>query len=645
MKNILLHIVLTVSLLTSCNNHIQNDLEKALLLSGENRTELERVLTHYSEKREDSLKLKAAIFLIENMPGHYSYYGIPLNKYREAVEEDEVLKKLPWHIRNIYHYFPYRNIDRVPNTHRIEDVKCITADYLINNIDHAFKAWERPWARHFGFEDFCEYLLPYRVGNEPLVYWRDSLAGIYADALADMEGIDEIFESPYQACLQINDCMIREFQQAKRDSVSFTHSYIGTQDIFSMNCPEFVYGTIFVMRSLGICVSIEQIEQWSSRSGKHFWNAVFHFTGLHYPFTGYDTRPRGLNQDYKINKVFRQIYSINKESLFMQHPKEPIPPFFENTFLRDVTSEYMTTHSIEVNLLFKPVEQREYAYLCVFDNEKWQPVHWGKIDNNKVVFTDVGPQTMFVAGYYLDNQIVPASLPFHVDLNGNVNDVKCNDERTNITLTRKYPLLRKFANFSRHFIGATIETSAYRDFRQVDTLCVFMHDANTSFDSIYIEHSHKTYRYVRLKNNKEVKLNLAEIEFYETDTTTCIYGKLMPSPEMTSSVDQAYQIFNKSMLDFVEITDWIGIDFLRNVDIRKIRYLPRTDDNNIYPGDTYELFYYDDGKLVSLEQIQASGYSVTFENVPSDCLYLLKNKTKGREHRIFTYKDKKVLFW
>lgn len=44
-------------------------LERALELAGENRKELERVLTHYSHTDADSLKLRAACFLIENMPG------------------------------------------------------------------------------------------------------------------------------------------------------------------------------------------------------------------------------------------------------------------------------------------------------------------------------------------------------------------------------------------------------------------------------------------------------------------------------------------------------------------------------------------------------------------------------------------------
>ena len=58
--------------------HTDPDLENALRQAGENRSQLEQVLDHY---RNDSLKYKAACFLIANMPGHYSYaakYSMPI---------------------------------------------------------------------------------------------------------------------------------------------------------------------------------------------------------------------------------------------------------------------------------------------------------------------------------------------------------------------------------------------------------------------------------------------------------------------------------------------------------------------------------------------------------------------------------------
>jgi len=62
-------------ILTAKIKHCNTILENALELAGRNRIEIEKVLTHYRKNPIDSLKYKAAIFLIENMPGHYSYSG------------------------------------------------------------------------------------------------------------------------------------------------------------------------------------------------------------------------------------------------------------------------------------------------------------------------------------------------------------------------------------------------------------------------------------------------------------------------------------------------------------------------------------------------------------------------------------------
>jgi hypothetical protein len=72
--NCLFGIIIFFSVIfSSCK---ESSLEGALSLSGKNRPELERVLTHY---KNDALKLKAAQFLIKNMPGHYSYSENNLN--------------------------------------------------------------------------------------------------------------------------------------------------------------------------------------------------------------------------------------------------------------------------------------------------------------------------------------------------------------------------------------------------------------------------------------------------------------------------------------------------------------------------------------------------------------------------------------
>src|SRR5690554_708660 len=75
-----------ILLLNSCAGNTSK-LETALEMAGDNRIELEKVLEHYSQDPTDSLKLKAAQFLIANMPGHYSYKdSVSINGYYNEID-------------------------------------------------------------------------------------------------------------------------------------------------------------------------------------------------------------------------------------------------------------------------------------------------------------------------------------------------------------------------------------------------------------------------------------------------------------------------------------------------------------------------------------------------------------------------------
>lgn len=69
MKQFITYIIILI-FTCSCTFKKDNRLEYALRFAESNRTELEKVLDHYSTDPE---KLEAARFLIENMPYHYGY--------------------------------------------------------------------------------------------------------------------------------------------------------------------------------------------------------------------------------------------------------------------------------------------------------------------------------------------------------------------------------------------------------------------------------------------------------------------------------------------------------------------------------------------------------------------------------------------
>lgn len=130
-------------------------------------------------------------------------------------------------------------------------------------------------------------------------------------------------------------------------------------------------------------------------------------------------------------------------------------------------------------------------------------------------------------------------------------------------------------------------------------------------------------------------------------------GKVMGNyaPGWLDSMLTMRRAFDGDVLSFTsaspEQTDaWLGLDFGRMVDLNRLVYLPRTDDNFIREGELYELFYWDNG-WVSLGQRTGSRklQYLEYDNVPDNALLLLRNLTKGKEERIFTYEHGKQVWW
>ncbi|MDE6527548.1 MAG: hypothetical protein K2L78_00690, partial [Muribaculaceae bacterium] len=79
-----------ITLFIGCSRHPAGVMD-ALRFAGDNRDELERVLEHYAD---EPMKLEAARFLIENMPGHYSYADTRgINRYYRSM--DSLLTVMP----------------------------------------------------------------------------------------------------------------------------------------------------------------------------------------------------------------------------------------------------------------------------------------------------------------------------------------------------------------------------------------------------------------------------------------------------------------------------------------------------------------------------------------------------------------------
>ena len=161
-------IFLLCVMLLSCNS---NDyLQHSLDYAGNNRAELEKVLRHY---KNDEQKHEAAVFLISNIGGRYAMVGERVDGFHHFIDSVYRIRQEEYDIPAIYNTFRNQKQNAYASIRREQDLKHITAEYLIRHIDRSFELWKHPWNSHLSFEEFCEWILPYRLHDEQLESWHD----------------------------------------------------------------------------------------------------------------------------------------------------------------------------------------------------------------------------------------------------------------------------------------------------------------------------------------------------------------------------------------------------------------------------------------------------------------------------------------
>lgn len=153
---------------SSCTNPYRKQAKDALLLANSNRTELEKVLLHY-EDDPDILKRQSACFLIGNMPYHAGFSSDQVEPYDRAYLEmaENCLKQRDSIYRSLTERLGGRFVDIYA------DITTMKADYLIDAIDDACKTWhDAGWSKEYDDVIFMDYVLPYRILDEPLSEWR-----------------------------------------------------------------------------------------------------------------------------------------------------------------------------------------------------------------------------------------------------------------------------------------------------------------------------------------------------------------------------------------------------------------------------------------------------------------------------------------
>lgn len=623
-------------------------LEQALTLAGDNRAELEKVIAHYSVEKSDSLKLKAAIYLIENMPGHYSYKGDDILRYYEEadsfltsalpllVKKDSIEK-----IAAKYHY-----PDLCDQT--IPDVEIITADYLIKNIDRSFELWHKPWVEHLTFDQFCEFILPYKCFDlQQLDDWKDTLSVKFTHDLYALPPNDENSESALQRFQTVFDELKRtvDFSVNTYNVYPFRNSSTIYKMPFGSN-EDYANLLVSTLRSMGIPVFSENMPQWGDTPWGHNWYSILDdhgkimssswgiFSGP--GFTFFPTE--------RIPKVFRRGYAINRQTEeYLKKASYKHPAF--HIFNQDVTDEYVQTSDLSIPVSDKKIKDG-YAYIAVFNWADWNIIDYGIYNKERAEFKKMGRNMLYIVLGYDGNGVVPVSHPFILDRGGKITYLAADTLKTRkVVLTRTHARNYYMADLQFRLFNGKIQASDTKDF--VDPVTLYTLD-NLHYPPNYIElKPDKPYRYWRYLFSDNSYGNIAELQFFQNDTVK-VTGRILSSSEGVSGCEKE-KAFDGNWLTFFETQasdgSWIGLDLGKPVAINKVRCVPRMDDHYICRGNTYELKYWNAATWHSLGTTVAEDDYVVYDRVPENALLRLSNLTHENGERIFTYKDNKQVWW
>lgn len=592
-------------------------LERALQAAGENREALEKVLAHYAQDPADSLKLKAARFLIENMPGHWGIDSASISGYIAHVDS---LPDLPHALRRLLLDVPARYPDSFPQAKRVEDIRIVKAQDLIGQVDWAFQMKDScPWLEHVGFEIFYEGLLPYRIAHEPLDF-------SHGKADSALQAIYDYARRHYDDCRQSSYNMSLFIQRSREFQTAYTIPDTTLKQLVSVATQ--ADKIIMVrLRDLGIPATLDYDPIDPLTINKRAWSVPMEsriFTKSYNEITRAGS-----------GKFYRQTYARNP----IPEPsdrEEHVPAFFRNPFQKDVTDTYL--HTADVELPVSLPAGKEYAYLAMYDKEEWVPVAFAKAENGKCRFRNLGVDALYLPVHYPGGEMEALGAPFVLQVSGSLSPVAYQGSTTTLHLDRTAPFSGRYNNPNESFTHSHFICAEDKEFLYPDTVYTVSDFSSYKFQRVTLPPGKKG-RYWRLSTNNTYFAYMAELHFKDAQ------GQLLEGNYYPPS-EQPYETLTDEDLEtFCTLPKNTNIDFGKSVPVKTIEYVLFYGQGNVLAGHEYELFYFLHGQWHSAGRQKATDYNITFKEVPSGCLYQLVDRTEGIRGDLFTQENGRIRFW
>ena len=413
-------------------------LETALKKAGNNRPELERALKYCSGKKNE-LKLKAMEFLITNMDIHYTSDYYWENPSGQKIEYSELEYPDFEQAKDAFAKLKEQNPGIKPKSVSFKDIETIKADFLIKNVESAYKAWQGTVLKNISFTDFCEYILPYRIDVEPLQEWRSTYSEKFKWINKEMSSKEFSQVLPY-----LKDDYDKWFTNTWGEQRKEPLPRLSALQLLQRKqgpCPDIADLGVFIMRSQGIPATVNVIPFWATSTGGHFMNTFFG-NQMKEHYCDYGAKSFDAKLQREPAKVLRITYSKNPNTLASFEASNNIPPgILQQENYIDVTKDFWDTRDVKCSL-YQTHNQSKIVYATTFNSLIWQPFWWGKIINNETVFTSLCKETVIIPQYFINGKLAPAGPPVVIGSNDNKVLIADLNQRRDIVLAEKEKYLK-----------------------------------------------------------------------------------------------------------------------------------------------------------------------------------------------------------
>lgn len=636
-------IVIVLVIAVSCDSA-----DVTMQFAGENAIELQKLRTRYADSV--GIKRLAAEFIVNNIAGHYYGVSSAISAYRDLV----IASKEP----------PVSSImrqwwDSLKTDNHMEiryDAQELSCQYLSDNIEHAARIWlQTPWCQDIDKSIFLDYVLPYRVKDEPpsCIGWRDSLYRRYHHII---EGVTDI----RAAFGKVHRYLMDEFKIHDIGEFPYLLSAMDAGRMLQGRCIHRCSYVVAVMRSLGIPAALDVVDSWANIStAGHSWVALVTDDGTYTVERGDSTARQyapidasifyikdTLEADYpldvsfrkRVSAIWRHTYSWNMIATDYNDTDADYDTAekFHNPFTIDVTEQYGFCKTIT---FFSP-RHRGYAYLCTFRTGcDWMPVRYAYSSVGCFMFSCLPDSVIFLPAYFDNGTLRAFDSPFAMTHEG---IKEFNADTTllqTMTIDRKYPLSLNSVKSWPQARGACVEASNDRSFREADTLYIFQR--TPLFRNVVKVIPKKKYQYVRYRSHPLRHAYISEIETYSYGQRLRgkVYAEGVSNPNAVNDGDSF------SFLDKVQPGSWVSIDFDYPITIDSLVIYPKNDGNHVIEGKYYELWCYVGGQWKKYGASHSRSSNLTFLHVPSCGIYRLHCLDGGIEEQIFSYENNRQVWW